>query len=89
MVADIWSERTYRYAEMSLDKVLSESRRMGRASARACEDEGGWMPPDAAQQFGQGSLKRLRLPHDRAGALLPFRFHLEVEGQIAHRGHKK
>ena len=74
-----------RDAEMALDEMLSERRRMGRAAARARHHDVWRMPFDVAQELGHGSLERVVLPHGIGiGTLPPFRFH--VDGDVAHRG---
>jgi hypothetical protein len=80
---DVGRKRAHREAEMAFEQMLSERRRMGRASARACQNEVRRGAPDVTQELRQRSLQRLRLPPHCVGARLPVRLH--VDAGLSHR----
>jgi hypothetical protein len=82
MVATLGAKAPTGDAEVALDEVLAEGRRMGRASARAGEHEIRRIAPETPQKLGQRSFQSLPLSPYRVRALLPFRFH--VGADVAH-----
>src|SRR5262249_20235699 len=80
---DIRRKGAHGNAEMALKQVFAERRRVGRASARAGQDEARRLPPNAAKKLVERSLQLRWLAPDRLGPLLPFRFHIGAD--VAHR----